>query len=128
MLETETNHAFLPVSTVQMYSYGEFHETFILKRDELKPGACINGPAVLIEKNTTIIIESGWEGKITEHNYLLLNRRISLLTHKIIGKDVDLVMLEIFNNRFMLVACAIFDRHGNLVANAPHIPVHLGSM
>jgi 5-oxoprolinase (ATP-hydrolysing) len=151
VLETETNHAFLPVSTVQMYSYGEFHETFILKRDELKPGACINGPAVLIEKNTTIIIESGWEGKITEHNYLLLNRRISLLTHKIIGKDVDLVMLEIFNNRFMLVAeqmgytlqntahsvniterldfsCAIFDRHGNLVANAPHIPVHLGSM
>ena len=151
VLEAETNHAFLPVSTVQMYSYGEFHETFILKRDELKPGACINGPAVLIEQNTTIIIEPEWEGKITEHNYLLLNRRISLPTHKVIGTDVDPVMLEIFNNRFMLVAeqmgytlqntahsvnikerldfsCAIFDRHGNLVANAPHIPVHLGSM
>jgi len=151
VLETETNSAFSPVSTVQMYSYGEFHETLILKRDELKPGACVNGPAVLIEKNTAIIIEPAWEGKITEHNHLLLNRRISLPTHKVIGTGVDPVMLEIFNNRFMLVAeqmgytlqntvhsvnikekldfsCAIFDRHGNLVANASHIPVHLGSM
>ncbi len=150
-LETEINTVFSPVSTGQMYSYGEFHETFILKRDELKSGACVNGPAIIIEKNTTIIIEPGWEGKVTELNHLILNRRISLPTHKVLGTDVDPVMLEIFSNRFMLVAeqmgytlqntahsvnikerldfsCAIFDRHGNLVANAPHIPVHLGSM
>ncbi len=151
VLETEPSPAVSPVSTVQMYSYGEFHETLIFKRDELKPGTRVNGPAILIEKNTTIIIEPCWEGKITEHNHPLLNRRISLSTHRVIGTRVDPVMLEIFNNRFMLVAeqmgytlqntahsvnikerldfsCAIFDRQGNLVANAPHIPVHLGSM
>ena len=106
---------------------------------------------VLIEKNTTIIIEPGWEGEITERNHLLLNRKIPLPTRTAIGTDADPVMLEIFNNRFMSVAeqmgytlqntaysvnikerldfsCAIFDRQGNLIANAPHIPVHLGSM
>ena len=151
VLEIEPNPVFSPVSTIQMYSYGEFHETPVFQRDELKPGACVNGPAVLIEKNTTIIIEPGWEGKITERNHLLLNRKIPLPTLTAIGTDADPVMLEIFNNRFMSVAeqmgytlqntaysvnikerldfsCAIFDRHGNLIANAPHIPVHLGSM
>ena len=151
VLEIESNPAFAPVSTIQMYSYGEFHETPVFQRDELKSGACVNGPAVLIEKNTTIILEPGWEGKITESNHLLLSRKIPLLTLTAIGTDADPVMLEIFNNRFMSVAeqmgytlqntahsvnikerldfsCAIFDRHGNLIANAPHIPVHLGSM
>lgn len=59
VLETEENSVFSPASIVQIYSYGEFHETPIFQRDELKPGACVNGPAVLIEKNTTIIIEPG---------------------------------------------------------------------
>ncbi|MDD3248122.1 MAG: hydantoinase B/oxoprolinase family protein [Methanosarcina sp.] len=151
VLETETNPAFSPVSAVQMYSYGEFHETPVFQRGELKPGTCISGPAILIEKNTTIIIEPGWEGEITERDHLLLHRKIPLPTHTAIGTEADPVMLEIFNNRFMSVAeqmgytlqntaysvnikerldfsCAIFDRHGNLIANAPHIPVHLGSM
>ena len=75
VLKTETNHVFSPVSRVQMYSYGEFHETPVFQRDDLKPGVCVKGPAVLIEKNTTIIIEAGWEGKITERNHLLLNRK-----------------------------------------------------
>jgi 5-oxoprolinase (ATP-hydrolysing) len=134
-----------------MYSYGEFHETPAFQRDELKPGTCVSGPAVLIEKNTTIILEPGWEGEISERNHLLLNRKTPLLNQTAIGTDADPVMLEIFNNRFMSVAeqmgytlqntaysvnikerldfsCAIFDRCGNLIANAPHIPVHLGSM
>jgi len=151
VLETETNPLFSPVSAVQMYSYGEFHEMPVFQRDELKPGTCISGPAILIEKNTTIIIEPGWEGEITERNHLLLNRKTPLPTRTAIGTEADPVMLEIFNNRFMSVAeqmgytlqntaysvnikerldfsCAIFDRHGNLIANAPHIPVHLGSM
>ncbi len=150
-LAIELNPAFNPVSTIQMYSYGKFHETPVFLREELKPGVCIYGPAVLIEKNTTIIIEPGWEGQITERNHILLNRRIPLPTLNAIGTDTDPVMLEIFNNRFMSVAeqmgytlqntaysvnikerldfsCAIFDCHGNLIANAPHIPVHLGSM
>lgn len=151
VLKTEINPVFSPVSTVQMYSSGEFHETSVFRRDDLKPGACISGPAVLVEKNTTIIVEAGWEGKITERNHLFLKRKIPLPARTAIGTDADPVMLEIFNNRFMSVAeqmgytlqntaysvnikerldfsCAIFDRQGNLIANAPHIPVHLGSM
>lgn len=151
VLEIEPDPAFAPVSKIQIYSYGEFHETPVFRREELKPGACVNGPAVLIEKNTTIIVEPGWEGKITERNHLLLNRKIPLPNLTAIGTDADPVMLEIFNNRFMSIAeqmgytlqntahsvnikerldfsCALFDRRGNLIANAPHIPVHLGSM
>ena len=151
VLETEINPAFSPVSAVQMYSYGESHETPVFQREELKPGTCISGPAILIEKNTTIIIEPGWEGEITKRDHLLLHRKIPLPAHRAIGTEADPVMLEIFNNRFMSVAeqmgytlqntaysvnikerldfsCAIFDRQGNLIANAPHIPVHLGSM
>ncbi len=151
ILETESNTIFFPISRVQMFSYGEFHETPVFQRDELKPGACINGPAILIEKNTTIILEPGWEGEITERDHLFLSRKIPLPTRTAIGTEADPVMLEIFNNRFMSVAeqmgytlqntaysvnikerldfsCAIFDKDGNLIANAPHIPVHLGSM
>ena len=151
VLEIEENPILSPVAAVEMYSNGEFHETPVFQRDELKPGTCISGPAVLIEKNTTIILEPGWKGVITEHNHLFLKREIPLSALRAIGTDVDPVMLEIFNNRFMSVAeqmgftlqntahsvnikerldfsCALFDREGNLVANAPHIPVHLGSM
>ncbi|AKB50639.1 N-methylhydantoinase A/acetone carboxylase, beta subunit [Methanosarcina barkeri str. Wiesmoor] len=151
VLEKEENPVFSPVAAVRMYSNGEFHDTPVFQRDELKPGSHVSGPAVLIEKNTTIVLEPGWEGTITERNHLLLKREIPLPTHTAIGTDVDPVMLEIFNNRFMSVAeqmgftlqntahsvnikerldfsCALFDSDGNLVANAPHIPVHLGSM
>lgn len=151
LLEIEENPILSPVATVQMYSNGEFHETSVFQREELKPGTCISGPAVLIEKNTTIVIEPDWKGVITERDHLFLKREIPLSALRAIGTDVDPVMLEIFNNRFMSVAeqmgftlqntahsvnikerldfsCALFDREGNLVANAPHIPVHLGSM
>ncbi len=139
------------IDTVRMYSYGEYHETQVFAREALKPGACINGPAILTEKTTTIIIEPGWQAEVTEHDHLLLSRRVPLPARTSIGTEADPVMLEIFNNRFMSVAeqmgytlqntahsvnikerldfsCAIFDREGNLIANAPHIPVHLGSM
>ncbi|MDY9924700.1 hydantoinase B/oxoprolinase family protein [Methanosarcina sp.] len=151
LLELEENPDFSPISRVQMYSYGEFRETSVFNTEELMPGACISGPAILIEKNTTIIIEPGWQGEITVRNHLLLTRRAPLPARTAIGTEADPVMLEIFNNRFMSVAeqmgytlqntahsvnikerldfsCAIFDRYGNLIANAPHIPVHLGSM
>ena len=151
VLEKEENPVFSPVATVRMYSNGEFHNTPVFQRDELNPGIHVSGPAVLIEKNTTIVLEPGWEGTITERNHLFLKRKIPLPTHTAIGTNVDPVMLEIFNNRFMSVAeqmgftlqntahsvnikerldfsCALFDSQGNLVANAPHIPVHLGSM
>jgi 5-oxoprolinase (ATP-hydrolysing) len=151
LLELEKNQVLSPVSRVQMYSYGEFHETSIFNIEMFRPGACMKGPAILTEKNTTIVIEPGWQGEITALNHLLLTRRIPLPARTAIGTEVDPVMLEIFNNRFMSVAeqmgytlqntahsvnikerldfsCAIFDGKGNLIANAPHIPVHLGSM
>ncbi|AKB78796.1 N-methylhydantoinase A/acetone carboxylase, beta subunit [Methanosarcina horonobensis HB-1 = JCM 15518] len=151
LLEFNKNQEIPPVSRVRMYSYGESHETPVFNTETLGPGACISWPAILIEKNTTIIIEPGWQGEITARNHILLTRRAPLPARTAIGTDVDPVMLEIFNNRFMSVAeqmgytlqntahsvnikerldfsCAIFDREGNLIANAPHIPVHLGSM
>jgi 5-oxoprolinase (ATP-hydrolysing) len=151
LFEPDKNQAVSPVSRVQMYSYGEFLETPVFDTEMLMPGAYVNGPAILIEKNTTIIIEPGWQGEITARNHLLLTRRVPLPARTAIGTEADPVMLEIFNNRFMSVAeqmgytlqntahsvnikerldfsCAIFDGKGNLIANAPHIPVHLGSM
>ncbi len=151
VLEKEESPVFSPVAVVRMYSNGEFHDTPVFQRDELKPGTHVSGPAVLIEKNTTIVLEPDWEGTITERNHLFLKREVPLSGHAAIGTDVDPVMLEIFNNRFMSVAeqmgftlqntahsvnikerldfsCALFDSQGSLVANAPHIPVHLGSM
>ncbi|MCQ1535730.1 5-oxoprolinase [Methanosarcina sp. KYL-1] len=151
VLEIEEGRVYVPAASVDMYSYGEFHRTPVFRREGLFPGACIEGPAVLIEKNTTIIIEPGWQGEVTDRDHLLLTRRVPLPARTAVGTEVDPVMLEIFNNRFMSVAeqmgytlqntahsvnikerldfsCAIFDRHGNLIANAPHIPVHLGSM
>ena len=140
-----------PIDTVRMYSYGKYHETQVFGREDLKPGVCIIGPAILTEKTTTIIIEPGWQAEVTERDHLIMTRRVPLPDRKSIGTEADPVMLEIFNNRFMSVAeqmgytlqntahsvnikerldfsCAIFDREGNLIANAPHIPVHLGSM
>lgn len=151
LLEPDKNTVPSPVSRVRMYSYGGLYGTPVFDMETLKPGACINGPAILTEKNTTIIIEPGWQGEITARNHLLLTRRIPLPARTAIGTEADPVMLEIFNNRFMSVAeqmgytlqntahsvnikerldfsCAIFDGKGNLIANAPHIPVHLGSM
>ncbi len=140
-----------PVDSVSMYSYGGYHETQVFAREALKPRALINGPAIITEKTTTIIIEPGWQAEVTERDHLILTRRVPLPARSSIGTEADPVMLEIFNNRFMSVAeqmgytlqntahsvnikerldfsCAIFDREGNLIANAPHIPVHLGSM
>jgi len=151
LFELDKNQAISPAARVQMYSYGEFLSTPVFSIETLRPGACIKGPAILTEKNTTIIIEPGWQGEITARNHLMLSRRVPLPARTAIGTEVDPVMLEIFNNRFMSIAeqmgytlqntahsvnikerldfsCAIFDGKGNLIANAPHIPVHLGSM
>ncbi|MCC3404737.1 MAG: hydantoinase B/oxoprolinase family protein [Microcoleus sp. PH2017_10_PVI_O_A] len=143
-----------PISTVQMYVAGEWRETPVYQRDDLRSGDCITGPATIVEATGTNIIEPGWEGEITKNNDLILNRRSAPMnavnTHSSAVKS-DPVLLEIFNNLFRAIAeqmgvtlqntsssvnikerldfsCAIFDQNGQLVANAPHIPVHLGSM
>ena len=135
----------------RMYTHGSFHRIPIIKRTSLKPGAEIKGPSIIAEENTTVVIEPGWEAEITENNCLVIRKVEKVSEIRDIGTEADPVMLEIFNNRFMSIAeqmgytlqntaysvnikerldfsCAVFDRKGNLVANAPHIPVHLGSM
>lgn len=139
-----------PISTVSIYTYGSFYEAQVFRREDLVPGIQIPGPSIVIDATTTIVIEPGWQAELTLQNHLILTRE-SQPAHREIGATVDPVMLEIFNNRFMSIAeqmgytlrntacsvnikerldfsCAIFDDQGYLVANAPHIPVHLGSM
>ncbi len=120
-------------------------------RGRIAVGQEITGPAVIIETTGTIVIEPGWRALLTPRNEMVLERYRPLPQRVAIGANVDPVMLEIFNNLFMSIAeqmglvlentavsvnikerqdfsCALFDREGDLIANAPHIPVHLGSM
>jgi len=123
----------------------------VYSRDQLLVDNAIEGPAIIIEANSTIVIEPGWCACLTERDHLVLTRTTKLTRTAAVGTQVDPVRLEIFNNLFMSIAeqmgttlqntshsvnikerldfsCAIFDARGDLVANAPHIPVHLGSM
>jgi 5-oxoprolinase (ATP-hydrolysing) len=159
----------LPVETVRMYAVGGWRDTPVFRREDLQPGDCVVGPAIIVEGTGTNVIELGWLAELTERNDLILNRRytqinadgldaigvnlvsLGLAGGAASGVQVDPVMLEIFNNLFRAIAeqmgialqntsysvnikerldfsCAIFDPNGDLVANAPHIPVHLGSM
>jgi 5-oxoprolinase (ATP-hydrolysing) len=149
-LSVEEEDTRLPETT--MYTCGEFHRTPLFRREELKKcGDEVIGPAIIVETNTTIIIEPGWKAEIMEGQELILERSVPLPKRESVGTEADPVMLEIFNNRFMSIAqqmgytlqntaysvnikerldfsCAVFNRDGDLIANAPHIPVHLGSM
>ncbi len=130
---------------------GESHNTPFYERDSLPVATAIKGPAVIVEKTGTIVVEPGWQATLSEHNDILLERYQALPKRVAIGTQVDPVMLEIFNNLFMSIAeqmgmvlentaasvnikerldfsCAVFDQAGELIANAPHMPVHLGSM
>jgi 5-oxoprolinase (ATP-hydrolysing) len=138
-------------SPILMYTYDQSHETPVIRRESLKPEAEIFGPAIIAEENTTVVIEPGWKARLTPTSCLVLTKVQHFPGMQDIGTKADPVMLEIFNNRFMSIAeqmgytlqntaysvnikerldfsCAVFDGKGNLVANAPHIPVHLGSM
>lgn len=143
-------------STVRMYTGGvdgvaAWHDAALVVREDLRPGDAIPGPAIIAEKNATTIVEPGWEAQLTELDHLLFNRRVARAVQHAVGTTVDPVLLEVFNNLFMNIAeqmglqlqntaysvnikerldfsCALFDAEGNLIANAPHMPVHLGSM
>lgn len=140
-----------PSERVRMFGNSEWRETGIYRRVDVKPGDTIKGPAIVAENNATTIVEAGWQAEVTAWNHLVLKRVEALPERRAIGTTADPVMLEIFNNLFMSIAeqmglrlqntaysvnikerldfsCAIFDADGNLVANAPHMPVHLGSM
>jgi len=129
----------------------EWHDTPFVDREALQPQEAIAGPAIIRERNTTTVIEPGWRAEVTALNHLILRRVQPLQRASAIGTRVDPVLLEVFNNLFMSIAeqmgvtlantatsvnikerldfsCALFDEQGNLIANAPHMPVHLGSM
>ena len=134
-----------------VYMNNKWHNCAFYQRNDLTPEQTIKGPAVILEATGTNVIELGWQASVSELSDLILERYQPLALQKAIGTNVDPVMLEIFNNLFMSIAeqmgfvlantaasvnikerldfsCAIFSTDGALVANAPHMPVHLGSM
>src|SRR5262249_57140078 len=136
---------------MQFYSGGKWQAAAIFLRKHLLPGHKVPAPAIIIEPHQTVVVEEGWQAAITPKNHLLLERVVPLKRQSAIGTAADPVMLEIFNNLFMSIAeqmgvslqntaysvnikerlhfsCAVFDADATLVANAPHMPVHLGSM
>jgi 5-oxoprolinase (ATP-hydrolysing) len=137
--------------TVKMFAGGAWRDTSVYLRAGLAPGHTVKGPAIIAEANATTVVEAGWQAEVTAYDHLVLRRVEALPERHAIGTSADPVMLEVFNNLFMSIAeqmglrlqntaysvnikerldfsCAIFDHDGNLVANAPHMPVHLGSM
>ena len=139
------------LKTQSVFFNGKPQKTIFYNRKDIKPNDKLSGPAVIIEPTTTIIIEPGWEATLRESDDLILTRTQQINRTSAIGTSVDPSMLEIFNNLFMNVAeqmgmvlentassvnikerldfsCALFSPTGELIANAPHVPVHLGSM
>ncbi|MGH8501995.1 MAG: hydantoinase B/oxoprolinase family protein [Gammaproteobacteria bacterium] len=154
---TEPRHApsapaSAPVAeTVPLFSGGRWWQASLVLREATRPGHTIDGPAIIAEQNATTVVEPGWRARVTDLDHLLLERVQPRDTRFGLGTRVDPVVLEVFNNLFMNIAeqmglqlqntaysvnikerldfsCALFDADGNLIANAPHIPVHLGSM
>jgi 5-oxoprolinase (ATP-hydrolysing) len=153
----EPRHRIHPVrevprrETVRIYSGGQWLDAALVVREDLRAGDVIPGPAIIAEKNATTIVEPGWEARLTALDHIVLDRRVARAQKFAAGTTVDPVLLEVFNNLFMNIAeqmglqlqntaysvnikerldfsCALFDQEGNLIANAPHMPVHLGSM
>ena len=140
-----------PVARAGVWFGGEERETPVYSREALAAGAVLDGPAIVLESTATTVVEPGWRATLAASGDLVLERVVPLPRESAAGTDCDPVMLEVFNNRFMSIAeqmgltlentalsvnikerldfsCALFDPDGMLVANAPHIPIHLGSM
>jgi 5-oxoprolinase (ATP-hydrolysing) len=140
-----------PARRTRFFSGGKWHRALVYTREQLAPGHKVDGPAIIIEPHQTVVVEHGWRAELTAKNHLVLRRVKKLARVRAIGTHADPVMLEVFNNLFMSIAeqmgvalqntaysvnikerldfsCAVFDGDGSLVANAPHMPVHLGSM
>ena len=135
----------------QMFTQGTWRDVPLVNRETIRSGDKISGPAIIIESTGTNVLEPGWQAEGLLGGALELRRIVAVERQEAIGTRVDPVMLEVFNNLFMSIAdqmgatlantaysvnikerydfsCAIFDASGDLVANAPHVPVHLGSM
>jgi 5-oxoprolinase (ATP-hydrolysing) len=135
----------------QFYSHGAWHECTVHTGGRFAPGRIADGPALIVQPNQTVVVEPGWLADSTAEGAVVLSRVEKTAATKPVGEAPDPVLLEVFANLFMQIAeemgatlqntassvnikerldfsCAIFDGNGNLVANAPHMPVHLGSM
>ncbi|HEX3210831.1 MAG TPA: hydantoinase/oxoprolinase family protein, partial [Geminicoccaceae bacterium] len=146
-----------PVDEVVMVTARAPHQppesfaTPVFERRQLRPGDQLRGPVIIVEATTTVVVEPGWQAELTPRDHLVLTRIEPLARQAPVGTKSDPILLEVFNNLFMSIAeqmgvtlqntaysvnmkerldfsCALFDRAGMLIANAPHMPVHLGSM
>ncbi|NUK04079.1 hydantoinase B/oxoprolinase family protein, partial [Streptomyces lunaelactis] len=149
--ETAGDGQFAQRATVRMFVDGERRDTPLYRRRDMGAGDTVTGPAIIAEADATTVVDPGWQATAASGGHLLLTRARPRPGRVAVGTDVDPVLLEVFNNLFMAIAeqmgvrlentahsvnikerldfsCALFDADGNLIANAPHIPVHLGSM
>ena len=140
-----------PIDHVTMFADNTHHDVPLYDREAMRPGQIIAGPAIIRESTATTVLEPGWSASMDQWQQLVLDRTVALQREASVGTTADPVMLEVFNNLFMNIAeqmgatlantaysvnikerldfsCALFDTSGQLVANAPHVPVHLGSM
>ncbi|WP_406480053.1 hydantoinase B/oxoprolinase family protein [Streptomyces sp. NBC_01615] len=136
--------------TVSLHTGGAWRDVPLHRREELPPGETVTGPAIIAEAGATTVVDDGWRAATTDDGHLVMER-VAVTQSSDLGTEADPVLLEVFNNLFMSIAeqmgarlestaqsvnikerldfsCALFDPDGSLVANAPHIPVHLGSM
>ncbi|MEU0898885.1 hydantoinase B/oxoprolinase family protein [Streptomyces massasporeus] len=136
--------------TVRLHTDGAWRDVPLHRREDLPPGDTVTGPAIITEAGSTTVVDEGWRAAATDDGHLVMERA-AITQSSDLDTKVDPVLLEVFNNLFMSIAeqmgarlestaqsvnikerldfsCALFDPDGNLVANAPHIPVHLGSM
>lgn len=139
-----------PPEVVRLYTGGRWRDAPLHRREAITPAEVLTGPAIIAEDNATTVVDDGWQAQLSDDGQLVL-QRLTTAAPAAAGIAADPVLLEIFNNLFMAIAeqmgtrleataqsvnirerldfsCALFDADGNLVANAPHIPVHLGSM
>ena len=143
--------ALVAAKSHRVYTGGAWHDAPVYVRADLRPGDRCRRAGVIAEQNATTVVEPGWAATLTVRDHLVLERVVPLSRTHAIGTTADPVLLEVFNNLFMAIAeqmgvtlantaysvnikerldfsCALFDVEGNLIANAPHMPVHLGSM
>ncbi|MGW0625399.1 hydantoinase B/oxoprolinase family protein [Streptomyces sp. NPDC002758] len=136
--------------TVRLHTGGAWCDVPLHRREDLPPGETVTGPAIITEAGATTVVDDGWRAATTDDGHLVMERA-AVTQSSDLDTESDPVLLEVFNNLFMSIAeqmgarlestaqsvnikerldfsCALFDPDGNLVANAPHIPVHLGSM
>jgi 5-oxoprolinase (ATP-hydrolysing) len=141
-----------PLQSIEVWFEGHWCSTGVFRRSDLRPGDRIEGPAIIAEPISTIAVEPGWTAEVTLHDDLVLHDQVGpSVASADVGTRVDAISLELFHNRFTAIAeqmgvtlqrtslstnvkerldfsCAIFTAEGDLVVNAPHIPVHLGAM